>query len=156
MCMIYKYHILAIGELDFIKECNVSWLLSWYIFSSWWFFFTSFRENEWITMWILPPWLIKFNQKLTLLPASFRDKVDFTWVCFTPQADMRDMIVVWIFSPAEYAQKSVSWSPISLSDVGLIIWVLLLSSPKCPFPRPLSKPFSCIWNVSDCKNPYFI
>ena len=38
MCAIYKYHILAIGELDFIKECNVSWLLSWYIFSSWWFF----------------------------------------------------------------------------------------------------------------------
>ena len=38
MCTIYKYHILAIGELDFIKECNVSWLLSWYIFSSWWFF----------------------------------------------------------------------------------------------------------------------
>ena len=27
-------------------------------------FFTSFTENEWITMWILPPWLIKFNQKL--------------------------------------------------------------------------------------------
>ena len=38
MCAIYKYHILAIGELDFIKERNVSWLLSWYIFSSWWFF----------------------------------------------------------------------------------------------------------------------
>ena len=64
MCAIYKYHILAIGELDFIKERNVSWLLSWYIFSSWCFFFTSFTEIEWITMWILPPWLIKFNQNL--------------------------------------------------------------------------------------------
>ena len=49
-----------------------------------------------------------------------------------------------------FTQKSVSWSPMSLSDVSLMIRVLLLSNPMCPFPRLLSTPFhsapfSCTW-----------
>ena len=46
-----------------------------------------------------------------------------------------------------FTQKSVSWSPMSLSIVSLalIMWVLLLSIPPYPCPRLLSTPFSCTW-----------